>query len=352
MIPPRTARRPRRLALLSSLLLSLAFAVPALAGGGVPVQPPEPTPCVEVTPVPPGPGYVSPLGYPTNPPPKPPPPANCDLAIQKTAPATAAPGTTIVFSVSVGNVGDLPVARSDIHVTDPSLTPGELEFFAVLSGDADDVLDPGEVWEYRLPGGVVLSRPADVCGVITNTALLAPLPGETSTGNNTSSSSTTVAGPQCVPPPGPGPTTPIPPPGVTGESGGPAGPTRITISKWSRRAGVARRPIPFRITVKNVGNAVAQDVWISDRLPAGTSAIRRPKGATLRHGFLRWHIGDIAPGKSVRVGLWLRTDTNKARNLCNTARAVGGNASRVLDQACTRLVRIAGVQTPPPRVTG
>jgi uncharacterized repeat protein (TIGR01451 family) len=318
------------------------------------VQPPEPTPCVEVTPLPPGPGYVSPLGYPTNPPSKPPPLANCDLAIQKTAPATAEPGTTITFSVSVGNVGDLPVARSDIHVTDPSLTPGELEFFAVVSGDTDDVLDPGEVWEYRLPGGMVLSRPADVCGVVTNTASVTPLPGETSTGNNTSSTSTTVTGPQCVPPPapGPGPTPPTPPPGVTGESGGPSGPTRITISKWSRRAGVARRPIPFRITVRNVGTAVAKDVWISDRLPAGTTAIRRPKGATLRHGFLRWHIGDIAPGKSVTVGLWLRTETNKARNLCNTARAVGGNAPRVLDQACTRVVRIAGVRTPPPRVTG
>lgn len=347
MIPPRPARRRhRRLATMSGVLFMLVFAVPALAGS-LPVQPPETAPCVEVKPLPPGPGYVSPLGYPTNPPK--PPPANCDLAIQKSAPPTAAPGTTITFSVLVGNVGDLPVAASDIHVTDPSLTPGELAFFAVVTGDTDAVLDPGEVWEYRLPGGGVLSRPADVCGVVTNTASVAPLPGETQTGNNTSSTSTTVAGPQCVPPPGPGP--PTPPPSVTGETG-PSGPTRITISKWSRRAGVARRAIPFRITVKNVGTAVAQDVWISDRLPEGTSAIRRPRGATLRHGFLRWHIGDVAPGRSVTVGLWLRTDTNKARNLCNTARAVGANAPRVLDQACTRVVRIAGVQTPPPRVTG
>ena len=343
MIPPRPARRHRRLAVISSVLLALVFAVPAL--GGVPVQPPEPAPCVEVTPLPPGPGYVSPLGYPTSPP-KPPPPANCDLAIRKSAPATAAPGTPVTFAVHVGNVGDLPVARSDIHVTDPSLTPGELVFFAVAAGDADDVLDPGEVWEYRLPGGVVLSRPADACGVITNTASVAPLPGETNTGNNTSSTSTTVTGPQCVP--GPGTT---PPPGVAGGAN-PSGPTRITITKWSRRAGVARRKIPFRITVKNVGTVVAQDVWISDRLPEGTTAVRRPKGATLRHGFLRWQIGDIAPGRSVTVGLWLRTDTNKARNLCNTARAVGANAPRVLDRACTRVVRIAGVVTPPPRVTG
>jgi hypothetical protein len=349
MIPHRTART-RHLVFVASLLVTLAFAVPALAGGGLPA-PPEPAPCVEVKPLPPGPGYVSPLGYPTKPTP-PPPPEVCDLAIQKTAPPTVAPGTTIPFSVSVGNVGTVPVARSDIHVTDPSLTPGELEFFAVIQGDQDAVLEPGEVWEYRLPGGAPLTRVADACGVVTNVASVTPLPGEANTANNSSSTSTTVEGPQCVPPgPGPGP-GPAPGPGVITGGPSPSGPTRITITKWSRRAGAARRPIPFRITVKNVGTVVANDVWISDRLPAGTSAIRRPKGATLRHGFLRWHIGDIAPGRSVTVGLWLRTDTKRARNLCNTARSVAGNAPRVLDKACTRIFRIAGARTPPPRVTG
>ena len=135
---------------------------------------------------------------------------------------------------------------------------------------------------------------------------------------------------------------------MTGESGGPVGPD----ADHDHEVVAPRRRRPPQDSVPDHGeerrHRVAQDVWISDRLPEGTSAIRRPKGATLRHGFLRWHIGDLAPGKSVTVGLWLRTDTNKARNLCNTARAVGGNAPRVLDQACTRLVRIAGVQTPPP----
>ena len=91
---------------------------------------------------------------------------------------------------------------------------------------------------------------------------------------------------------------------------------------------------------------------MSDRLPAGTSALNPPKGATLRGGFLRCRVGDLAPGQSVMVGLWLRTDTNRAQRLCNTARAVGANAPRVLNTVCARVVRVAGVQTPPPRVTG
>jgi uncharacterized repeat protein (TIGR01451 family) len=336
MSPLSTART--RCAVLIALLASLPIAGPALATGT------QPAPCVAVVPQATM-GDLSPLWYPT-PPPQPQPPKRCDLAIAKTAPATAPPGSTIVFSVRVGNVGEIPAARADIHVTDPSLTPGELAFYAVVSGDADQLLEPGEVWEYRLPGGGLLSRPADVCGTVTNTASLAPLTAETSTGDNTSSTSTTVAGPQCAPP-GPGPA----PPAVAGATV-PSGPTRIVVTKLSRRASVGRRAIPFRIIVRNAGTAVATNVWVSDRLPAGTSALRRPKGATLRGGFIRWNVGDIPPGGTVRVGLWLRPDTNKARNICNTARAVGGNAPRVLDRTCVRVVRVAGVRTPPPRVTG
>lgn len=328
-----------RCTLLVALLALLALAVPALATN------PPPAPCVGVVPLATM-GDLSPLWGPTQPPPPPPPPKKCDLAIAKTAPATALPGATIVFSVSVGNVGEIPVARGDIHVTDPSLAPGELAFFAVVSGDTDQLLEPGEIWEYRLPGGTILSRPADVCGPVTNTASLGPVTGETSTANNQSSTSTTVAGPQCSPP-GPGPT----PPTVAGATV-PSGPTRIVVTKLSRRASVGRRAIPFRITVRNVGTTVAKDVWVSDRLPAGTSALRRPKGATLRGGFIRWNVGDIPPGGTIRVGLWLRPDANRARTLCNTARAIGGNAPRVLDRACVRVVRIAGARTPPPRVTG
>ena len=72
----------------------------------------------------------------------------------------------------------------------------------------------------------------------------------------------------------------------------------------------------------------------------------------MRGGFLRWRVGDLAPGQSVTVGVWLRIDTNRAQRLCNTARAVGANAPRVLDTVCTRVVRVAGCKPLPPRVTG
>jgi len=307
----------------------------------------------------PGPEYPSPLSYPAPPPPEPT-TDDCDVAIAKTAPTSVALGGTITFSVTVSNTGDVPVDRDDLHVVDPSVTAAELVFFAVVSGDADEVLGPGERWEYRLPYGHPVSRVAETCAKVVNVASVAPLPGESLTENNSSSTSTTVTGPQCAPPAPPEPpkppNPPVPPtpPSVTGTNvpQPPVPPTEITLTKWTRIGAVARRPIPFRITVTNVGPGVAREVWISDRLPAGTSALRRPKGATLRNGFLRWRIGDVASGQSVTVGLWLRTDTNEARTLCNTARAVAGNAPRVLDRVCTRVVRVAGARTPPTRVTG
>ncbi len=350
-------RRPRSLGALAGLLV---FMFAATAFGSGPLQAPKPPVCADEAHRVPGPNYVSPLSYPAPPPPTPP-GGDCDIAITKTAPTSVVLGATITFSVTVSNPGDVPVDRDDLHVTDPSVTPLELVAFAAISGDGDTILEPGETWEYRLPYGHPVSRVAENCATITNVASVAPLPNESTTHNNSSTTSTTVTGPQCAPPPPPEPpkppvppTPPAPaPPSVTGTSEPPpAPPTKITLTKWTRLRTVARRPIPFRLTVRNVGPGVAREVWISDRLPAGTSALRRPKGATLRNGLLRWRIGDLAPGQSVTVGVYLRPDTKKARTLCNTARAVARNAPRVVDKACTRVIRVAGVQTPPPRITG
>ena len=399
----------RRLGALAGLLVGLTVAAPAFAGGMPSGHPAPPSTCVPSHPTLPGPGYASPLWY-GNPHPTPkPPPAKCDVAITKRAPGSVTFGATITFSITVANVGDVPVPRSDLHVTDPSLTAAELAFFAVVAGNGDAALDPGEVWEYRLPNGGALSRVAQTCGRVDNTAHVAAVPGESSTGNNSSSTWTQVTGGQCCstpmppkppkppkpphhkppkppehkppkppetkpptppehkppkPPETKPPTPPVTPPTVAPTPAPPSSsvagsatpppvpPGKITLTKWTRATATARHPIPFRITVKNVGAGVAHDVWVSDHLPAGTSVLNPPKGATLRGGFLRWRVGDLAPGQSMTLGLWLQTDANKAQRLCNTARAVGANVPRVLDTVCTRVLRVAGARTPPPRVTG
>lgn len=295
--------------------------------------------------------------------PKPPMPsdvATCDVAITKTAPAAVELGATIPYGVTVANVGDAAVPVDDLHVTDPTLTVAELVRFAAVVGDLDALLEPGEAWEYRLPGGVALSAVATRCGPVQNTASVKPVPAENNVANNTATVSTAVGGPACLPPPTP-PVSPAPPvvlsgsvlPGavLTGQPPPPAD-TRLTITKRAPRQANARRVIPFQITVQNVGTTIARAVVVSDRLPGGTSLLRRPRGATVRKGVVRWRVGDLAPGQKVTVGLYLRSDTSRSKRLCNRATADTPDAALVAARRCTRLIRVVGAAAPPPRVTG
>lgn len=57
------------------------------------------------------------------------------------------PGATVAWSYHVTNTGQIPYERVDVDVTDsdPDVTP---VFDEEISGNGDDVLDPGEVWSY------------------------------------------------------------------------------------------------------------------------------------------------------------------------------------------------------------
>lgn len=278
----------------------------------------------------------------------------CDVAITKTAPAAVELGATIPYSVTVTNIGTVAVALDDLHVTDPTLTAAELVRFAAAIGDLDALLEPGEAWEYRLPGGGALTALATSCSPVQNTASVKPVPAETSLGNNTATVSTAVGGPACLPPPAP-PLSPAPPAVVPGPvlTGQPTpADARLTITKRAPGQANARRNIPFQITVQNVGTTIARDVVVSDRLPGGTSLLRRPKGATVRSGVVRWRVGDLAPGQKLTVGLYLRSDTSRSRRLCNRATADTPDAPLVAARRCTRLIRVVGGAAQPPRVTG
>ena len=276
----------------------------------------------------------------------------CDVAITKTAPTAVELGATIPYSVTVTNVGNVAVTRADLHVTDPALTVGELVRFAAAIGDLDALLEPGEAWEYRLPGGVALTAVATSCSPVQNTASVKPIPGETNVGDNTATVSTTVGGPACLPPPNPPlPPAVVPGPVLTGQPPTPAD-ARLTITKRAPRQASARRNIPFQITVQNVGTTIARDVVVTDRLPGGTSLLRRPKGATVRRGVVRWRVGDLAPGQKVTVGLYLRSDTSRSKRLCNRAAAESPDAALVAARRCTRLIRVVGGAAQPPGVTG
>lgn len=117
-----------------------------------------------------------------------------DVAIHKSGPQSATYGDTIAYVLRVTSVGDpLPINRADIHVTDPAVSSAELVFFEEVAGtgDGDDKLEPNEAWSYRLAEGGIVTRLADRCGPITNTASVS-LVGDPNVVNNTGAVTTDV----------------------------------------------------------------------------------------------------------------------------------------------------------------
>ena len=109
-----------------------------------------------------------------------------DLKVEKTGPASVKLGETVTYTVVVSNVGDVRVSRRVVRVTDPALTDDALDFHAVMSGDDDAWLEPGEAWEYRLAGDRPITATPDSCDIVTNKAYVAPLRHETKLRNNRS----------------------------------------------------------------------------------------------------------------------------------------------------------------------
>ncbi|MBN9518394.1 carboxypeptidase regulatory-like domain-containing protein, partial [bacterium] len=75
------------------------------------------------------------------------------------------PGTAVTWTYQVTNTGTVAFARADVVVTDDNGTPGssaddlsttggQIPLQTKLVGDADDLLEPGEVWLYTASGVV------------------------------------------------------------------------------------------------------------------------------------------------------------------------------------------------------
>jgi hypothetical protein len=73
------------------------------------------------------------------------------------------PGTTVTWTYKVTNTGNVPYTTSQIAIVDDNGTPSnaaddmtiansKITFLSVQSGDADNILEPGEVWLYKATG--------------------------------------------------------------------------------------------------------------------------------------------------------------------------------------------------------
>jgi len=201
-------------------------------------------------------------------------------------------------------------------------------------------LAPNDSLTYTGSRGVTVEN----CDKVKNTVTVAT-PNDANPSDNMATVTVAVAGGPCSPPVVVGtPSTPVTPVSVALPT------TTLLVDKDSKSSSRGKRPIAYRITVTNTGTATATGVVIRDRIPEGLAVIRLPKRATVKGGVLRWTVGNIAPGASKRVGVWMRPVRNRARRICNTAEAGGSNTPVTQDTRCVRVIRVAGVARTP--VTG
>jgi uncharacterized repeat protein (TIGR01451 family) len=248
--------------------------------------------------------------------------------------ATYAPGETVTYTVTVKNTGTLPIPFAQIQVSDPTLPN------LALVGMPPAELAPNASLIYT--GSRVVT--VENCGKVPNTVTVAT-PNDANPSDNTASVTVAVAGGPCSPPAVVGtPSTPVTPVTVAPPT------TTLLVDKDSRSSSRGKRPIAYRISVTNTGPERALGVVVSDRVPEGLAVVRLPKGATLKGGVIRWAVGDIAPGATKTVGVWMKPVRNQARRICNTAEAGGSNTPVTQDTRCVRVIRVAGVTRTP--VTG
>ena len=252
-----------------------------------------------------------------------------DIAIVKRADkATYAPGETITYSVTVTNIGQLAIAFSAIQVSDPTLPN------LTLVGTAPQALAPGEILTYTGSRQVTAAN----CGQVPNTAtvaLVGDVPTETTTANNTSSLSVAVAGPACSP-------TVV----VAGDQA-----TGLSITKVGPKSSQVRKAVRYTLRITNTGPVAARNVIVRDPVPSGMTVAKLPVNAAFSKGQVRWSIGDLQPGQSVRVEVLLRAERNVTRRICNVGFASGSNAPEVNARACTRFLKV-GRTIRVPVVTG
>ncbi len=70
---------------------------------------------------------------------------------------------------------------------------------------------------------------------------------------------------------------------------------KISISGPSRR--LVNRPVPYHITVSNLGSVPLTNMQVSDELPGGIEFVRASDGGRKEGGFVRWSLGSLKPGE-------------------------------------------------------
>lgn len=102
---------------------------------------------------------------------------------------------------------------------------------------------------------------------------------------------------------------------------------QLAIEKSGPEVAQLGSDVNYNIVVKNTGTAVARNVVVTDKVPAGLGGVRE----------VPFTVGDLAPGASRTIPVTLKA-AERGRH-CNVAVATASNTPSVQDDACTLVVK-------------
>ncbi|MCF7855089.1 MAG: DUF11 domain-containing protein [Candidatus Pacebacteria bacterium] len=115
----------------------------------------------------------------------------------------------------------------------------------------------------------------------------------------------------------------------------------LAISKTATERQFVGRNISYDITVKNTGDATADNLMVTDPLPQGTEFVSASNGGRLSGGKVVWNVGSLAAGKQASMSATVK-GTMKG-TVRNTASASAVCADAVSDAASTTVVGIPAI---------
>ncbi|MCK5804640.1 MAG: DUF11 domain-containing protein [Lentisphaeria bacterium] len=125
----------------------------------------------------------------------------------------------------------------------------------------------------------------------------------------------------------------------------------LAITKTASRMVFFGRPITYKVTVTNKGDAASANTILTDRLPAGAKFISATGGGELAKGVITWNLGTLAPNASKSVSVKAKAMAqgellNRAEVKGTCAAAVAATAKTVVKGIPAVLLEVIDIEDP------